>query len=306
MSGCSNSVVTTAYLFFHLPLLCCLRLPSSVWPTRQRGRSLGAGGTSRGGSSLSRDDLRDRLSNLGRVFFKDLHLAMLDNRSCSLDNPDELRRLFPGAFLAENDLMRVVPGRGHWTSTSGDRMYAPSRRLVAQRKHADIQAATFSSTPPDGRCGNCVTEIGYEIAEWVVDFAGMNHTVVNFDNAYQFIPSGRCVNENAPCNGGNSGRCLQMSRAHWSLVWTSGRGLGFVAHEVPSHCECLNVGGHQFSSVREQLVSSRGRLAAHGLSLHGGQVRVVDAPPDFWKAVPSPASGTTTQTTATESTRAPE
>lgn len=36
-------------------------------------------------------------------------------------------------------------------------------------------------------------EIGYEIAEWVVDFAGMNHTVVNFDNAYQFIPSGRCV-----------------------------------------------------------------------------------------------------------------
>lgn len=114
MSGCSNSVVTTAYLFFHLPLLCCLRLPSSVWPTRQRGRSLGAGGTSRGGSSLSRDDLRDRLSNLGRVFFKDLHLAMLDNRSCSLDNPQELRRLFPGAFLAENDLMRVVPGRGHW------------------------------------------------------------------------------------------------------------------------------------------------------------------------------------------------
>ena len=44
-----------------------------------------------------------------------------------------------------------------------------------------------------GKIISVLREIGYEIVDQVVDFSGQNHTVINFKNAYQFIPSGRCV-----------------------------------------------------------------------------------------------------------------
>ena len=36
-------------------------------------------------------------------------------------------------------------------------------------------------------------EVGYEVVDKITDFKGFNHTMINFNNNFQFIPTGRCV-----------------------------------------------------------------------------------------------------------------
>lgn len=70
-------------------------------------------------------------------------------------------------------------------------------------------------------------------------------------------------NENSPCGNGGRAICKQMTRAHWSLVWTPGRGVNLVAHEVPSHCECLNVGGPDVPLRTSSFTASKVPLPAN-------------------------------------------
>lgn len=49
-------------------------------------------------------------------------------------------------------------------------------------------------------------------------------------------------NENHPCGGGHA-MCKQIYRAQWTLVWSSVGGAQLATHEVPSHCQCMNIGG---------------------------------------------------------------
>ncbi|KAK6188845.1 hypothetical protein SNE40_004940 [Patella caerulea] len=159
---------------------------------------------------------------------------------CSVNGPNDIRRILPGRFMSETDLLAMVP-----TSFNAE-PHASSYRSVKKIVVSRFTESGFSKpgTSPyinDGICGCCVTELSYEIVEQITDFDGNNHTIINFNNAYQFIPSGRCSNENAPCAGGTA-RCKQVTRAHWSLVWTPAVGARLVAHEVPSHCQCINLG----------------------------------------------------------------
>nr|KAG5699560.1 hypothetical protein BaRGS_033756 [Batillaria attramentaria] len=189
------------YLSVYFPLLHCLVLTRSRG-AGGRGRVIvkATGGTSRGGSSVSRDERWDRLGNWGRSLLKNLN-GVLEKRACSLDNPDDIQRMLPGRFMSEEDLLRIMPvaeSRGQQYSPAR-RLVVPSRRLsepIAPRTRLETQPAfdiKASNSFLGDRCGCCLTEIGYEIVEQVMDFSGQNHTVINFNNAYQFIPSGRCV-----------------------------------------------------------------------------------------------------------------
>lgn len=58
--------------------------------------------------------------------------------------------------------------------------------------------------------------------------------------------------EFSPCGWAGS-TCRQVTRAHWSLVWAPGAGVNLVAHRVPSHCECLNIGTSSFGTPRDRV-----------------------------------------------------
>ncbi|XP_046373529.1 uncharacterized protein LOC124146985 [Haliotis rufescens] len=164
------------------------------------------------------------------------------NNACSMQRPSDVLRMLPGRFLSDDDLLSMVP-EPHILSRTRRPTFTALRRVIM---------GSFSSNSPfktgnvsyinDGLCGCCLTEIGYEVIETVTDFQGRNHTLINFNNNFQFIPTGRCSNEDAPCGGGGRARCKQVTRAHWSLAWTPGVGAQLIAHEVPSHCQCLNIG----------------------------------------------------------------
>ncbi|KAK7486829.1 hypothetical protein BaRGS_00021976 [Batillaria attramentaria] len=58
----------------------------------------------------------------------------------------------------------------------------------------------------------------------------------------------KCVCAAWPGSTCSAGQCVDQFRAHWVLVYNSTRPLqgaapvSFAPIEVPSHCECLNVG----------------------------------------------------------------
>ncbi|KAH9499164.1 hypothetical protein Btru_004305 [Bulinus truncatus] len=154
---------------------------------------------------------------------------------CTLRHPDDIRRMLSAGFLSEGDLHTItshIEASAFREEQLNKMKYI--MRIVARRKKLEPLMA--------GGCGQCETEIGYEVLSEVNDFKGANFTVVNFNNGYQFIAAGRCVNENAPCGGIGQARCKQIFKAHWTLVWNNDLGVQMVAHEVPSHCECLNLG----------------------------------------------------------------
>ncbi|KAK0070022.1 hypothetical protein Bpfe_000005 [Biomphalaria pfeifferi] len=200
---------------------------------------------------------------------------------CTFSNPDEVRRALPKRFLSEGDLQTITSqiqtsaareehlSKIHYVVrlavrpkksealaealTNGDCRSCETVSRVIEFFHmtSNFSSWTFGaftpycSTEADcifGVLDPCLGMIGYEVVTEVSDFKGVNFTVVNFNNGYQFIATGRCLNENAPCRVGSQARCKQIYKAHWTLVWTHELGAQLVAHEVPSHCECLNFG----------------------------------------------------------------
>ncbi|XP_076465987.1 uncharacterized protein LOC143297476 [Babylonia areolata] len=278
-------------LTLFLAVYHALAVPPGPW--QSRGRPPGQvkrppGGRSRGGSSASRDELRHRLLAFYRCSVLE-GFGIVQNKDptppeappCSLQSPDDLQRMLPDLFLSETDLLDVlsqtkgglqevpVASQGRTNGREQGQINSPALRRVVPDKLSDgserqmaQEAATFGDRGDhffeshSTDCRSCLTEIGYEVVEHVVDFKGNNHTVINFKNAYQFIPSGRCVNEHSPC-GQPGWRCQQVSRAHWSLVWTVGVGVNLVAHEVPSHCQCLNLGPPRPHPAPRQRQSAR-------------------------------------------------
>ncbi|RUS71993.1 hypothetical protein EGW08_020241 [Elysia chlorotica] len=76
-----------------------------------------------------------------------------------------------------------------------------------------------------------------------VTIQGKTYRVVHLSRAFQFIPIGRC----RPGSICSYGECVDQFRAHWILVYnhtdtSMGPPVSFSPIEVPSHCECINVG----------------------------------------------------------------
>ncbi|GFO25869.1 dual oxidase [Plakobranchus ocellatus] len=76
-----------------------------------------------------------------------------------------------------------------------------------------------------------------------VTIRGKIYRVVHLSRAFQFIPIGRC----RPGSACSYGECVDQYRAHWVLVYNQtdnshGPPVSFAPVEVPSHCECMNVG----------------------------------------------------------------
>ncbi|KAL4227271.1 hypothetical protein ACF0H5_012717 [Mactra antiquata] len=92
----------------------------------------------------------------------------------------------------------------------------------------------------NSRC--CSTDYRYEIFN-VTTVSTKEYKVVHFDKAFQFVPTGRC-RANSTCSRG--GECIQMYRHHWMLVWderlSTWPPVTFLPVEVPSHCQCVNIG----------------------------------------------------------------
>ncbi|XP_062578547.1 uncharacterized protein LOC134240479 [Saccostrea cucullata] len=87
----------------------------------------------------------------------------------------------------------------------------------------------------------CNTEYAFEIFN-KTDFNKRILKVVHFQNAYQFVPTGICP----PKTKCGQGDCIQRYRHHWLLVWDDTLQhyppVTFIPVEIPSHCECANVG----------------------------------------------------------------
>ncbi|KAK3098818.1 hypothetical protein FSP39_023364 [Pinctada imbricata] len=87
----------------------------------------------------------------------------------------------------------------------------------------------------------CGTQYAFEVFNFTVS-QQKQLKVVHFDKAFQFVPTGRCPT-NKTCG---EGKCIQMYRHHWLLVWDERLPLHppvtFVPVEVPSHCDCVNIG----------------------------------------------------------------
>ncbi|XP_041365443.1 uncharacterized protein LOC121380605 isoform X2 [Gigantopelta aegis] len=162
---------------------------------------------------------------------------------CSFRKRSDVLRLLPNRFMSENDLLKMVPNFDMVDTKPHNPTYKPVRRIIVG---SFIGRAPWKSGKVsyinDNKCGCCLTEVGYEVVDKITDFQGVNHSIINFNNNFQFIPTGRCMNEDAPCGGGGVARCKQVTRAHWSLVWTQSVGVQLVSHEVPNHCQCVNVG----------------------------------------------------------------
>ncbi|XP_021342866.1 uncharacterized protein LOC110443157 [Mizuhopecten yessoensis] len=100
---------------------------------------------------------------------------------------------------------------------------------------------------PNSKNSCCFTDYAYEVFNTTVS-SSFQLNVVHFKNAFQFVPTGRCAS-NVSCG---VGQCLQMYRHHWMLVWDDNLPhyppVTFLPVEVPSHCECVNVGRSTSSS----------------------------------------------------------
>ncbi|XP_059163473.1 uncharacterized protein LOC131946602 isoform X2 [Physella acuta] len=113
------------------------------------------------------------------------------------------------------------------------------------KNNASLANAPYSqrvtSHPSVPEC--CKTNVAYDTPP-TVTIRGRIYQVVHLLHAYQFIPIGRCATPGAKCP---YGECVEQYRAHWVLIYNSstpavGPPVSFSAIEVPSHCECINVG----------------------------------------------------------------
>ncbi|KAL3866381.1 hypothetical protein ACJMK2_043684 [Sinanodonta woodiana] len=134
---------------------------------------------------------------------------------------------YRGLFVAPEELTRL-----------------PVVKLHRNRGENDLQSYVSNTIPNINRFVNpgcCSTEYNYEIFN-MTRVSTQDFKVVHFDKAFQFVPTGRC-RENSTCTRGT---CLQMYRHHWMLVWderlTTFPPVTFLPVEVPSHCQCVNVG----------------------------------------------------------------
>ncbi|XP_045216693.1 uncharacterized protein LOC123566550 [Mercenaria mercenaria] len=120
----------------------------------------------------------------------------------------------------------------------------PVVKLHKNPGEAGIQSYVANTLPHINQYMNpgcCSTDYRYEIFNTTTVNA-QKFKVVHFNKAFQFVPTGRC-RVNSTCSGGE---CLQMYRHHWMLVWderlSTWPPVTFLPVEVPSHCQCVNVG----------------------------------------------------------------
>ncbi|XP_052098863.1 uncharacterized protein LOC127733558 [Mytilus californianus] len=136
-----------------------------------------------------------------------------------------VRTMFPGLLINSNDLTKLPVIKPEGTRRTHETSYVGN--IIPNSK-----------TVLDS-C--CQTEFAYEVINTTVSNK-RNLKVVHFENAFQFVPTGKCP-ENATC-GRNT--CVQMYRHQWLLIWDDHLPhyppVTFAAVEVPSHCECVNVG----------------------------------------------------------------
>ncbi|BFZ02504.1 hypothetical protein BsWGS_05543 [Bradybaena similaris] len=110
---------------------------------------------------------------------------------CYVRTADDISKIFPQGFTSEQDLHKIIL-RLNWAGTT--QRHGSSGQPVARyaiNPHA--QAALRAEATGSVNCGVCFTEVGYEVTAEVTDFNGHKHTVINLHNAYQFIPSGKCL-----------------------------------------------------------------------------------------------------------------
>ncbi|GFR64876.1 hypothetical protein ElyMa_003642200 [Elysia marginata] len=170
-----------------------------------------------------------------------------DNKHCILRNEADVKQLLPGVFISHQELEEIIPF--HKTNEvsherlvsffhqSHDKSTKHSKLVELSHQRPSLKADKQSNY----ECGTCFTEIAYDVFREITDVDGNVHQVINFNNAFQFIPVGRCKNEFSSCGGGQGATCRQVYRAHWSFVFSHETGARLVPHEVPSHCECMNI-----------------------------------------------------------------
>ncbi|XP_061174436.1 uncharacterized protein LOC133183502 [Saccostrea echinata] len=152
---------------------------------------------------------------------------------CNRLNPRVLSRavleMYPGLFNTQRSLrfMPVVKPVGEHSHSHGTGSYVGN-----------------TVTNLNGESKSCCpTNYAFEILNKTKE-NGNQLRVVHFDHQYQFVPVGRCVSNSAGKCGWGS--CVQMYRHYWMLVWdddlTHFPPVRFIPVEIPSHCECVNVG----------------------------------------------------------------
>ncbi|XP_055860160.1 uncharacterized protein LOC129921700 isoform X2 [Biomphalaria glabrata] len=107
------------------------------------------------------------------------------------------------------------------------------REMETNRSHVAYHPSTSG-------CCETVTEY---LTPPNVTIKGQVYRVVHLRHAFQFIPIGKC-RKGSTCQ---EGQCVEQYRAHWVLVYNTttavvGPPVSFSPIEVPSHCECMNVG----------------------------------------------------------------
>lgn len=142
--------------------------------------------------------------------------------------------LYPGLFNTQKSLrfMPVVKPVGEGSHGHGTGSYVGNT------------VGNLNGKPETQSC--CGTNYAYEILNKTKE-NGRELRVVHFDHQYQFVPVGRCESK-TPGQCGR-GSCLQMYRHYWMLVWDDDLShfppVKFIPVEIPSHCECVNVGKGQ-------------------------------------------------------------
>ncbi|XP_070178689.1 uncharacterized protein [Littorina saxatilis] len=133
-----------------------------------------------------------------------------------------------------------APNRGSVSGVKGSAVFVDS---ISNRPIFHNENPVISSEPTPGGFGCCETVMEYGTPPNVT-IAGKVYKVVHLRHMFQFIPIGRCK----PGSTCGAGQCVDQFRAHWVLVYNSTRPVqgaapvSFAPIEVPSHCECLNVG----------------------------------------------------------------
>ncbi|KAL5003947.1 hypothetical protein ScPMuIL_017403 [Solemya velum] len=139
---------------------------------------------------------------------------------------DAVMQTYKGLFVGNRELHRLPVVKLHRHGGTSTRSYVSN---------------TIPNSSRNQNLGCCFTEYSYEVFNFTV-VNRQRFTVVHFDNAFQFVPTGRC-RANSTCVMGS---CMQMYRHHWLLVWDdrlpSWPPVTFLPVEVPSHCDCVNVG----------------------------------------------------------------
>ncbi|XP_048735538.1 uncharacterized protein LOC125650990 [Ostrea edulis] len=139
--------------------------------------------------------------------------------------------MYPGLFNTQKSLkfMPVVKPVGEKSHNHGTGSYVGN---------------TVTSLNGNGDSNSCCsTNYAYERLNMTKE-NNRYLRVVHFDHQYQFVPIGRC--ELASPGHCGRGSCIQMYRHYWMLVWDDELShfppVKFTPVEIPSHCECVNVG----------------------------------------------------------------